>query len=174
MTTQTEQTTETQDEVEHKPNVETRELAVKRLHAEIHGARQRLTAARAEYTDARDAAKAARQQLEHDQARLNEIIADLDAALHDSDWQPRLPFEDDYGTGADPAKTAPLSELGLPPVMQETLEQADLETVADVEQAIARDKLRKIDGIGQVAIDRIADEIMLWRDTNGYGDEGDE
>lgn len=172
MTTDTEQTTETQDEVEQKPKVETREMAVQRLHAEIHGARQRLTASTAEYNEAREEAKAAKKTMESDQLRLNGIIAELDGALHDSDWQPRLPFPgDDASDGVDPAKTAPLSELGLPPAMQEKLEEADLETVADVEQAIAKDKLRKIDGIGQSAIDRIADEIVTWRDANGYGDE---
>jgi|DEB0MinimDraft_6_1074348.scaffolds.fasta_scaffold03462_4 DNA-binding Xre family transcriptional regulator len=164
-----------------RPKVETREEAVKRLESEMGQRLEALQDATDAHTAAAEEAKAAKKYMEAAQNRLNSTCVELNNALN-GNWQPALPFpsedseeeqqaEEPSTSGKDPAITAAVSELDITPSQAQKLEDADIATVKELEEAMNADRLRKVKGIGAAAIDKISDAVVAWRNTNGYGSE---
>lgn len=158
---------------------ETREEAKERLHSEMHFARESLVELTGKHEEAKEAAKHAKKRMELAQDRLNEIVTELDEVLQDGFWQPYLPLGRGDSVSVapvatkDPALTAKVHDLvehGVSEKQCDKLVDAQVETIAEVEQRI-RDgnPLTKITGIGQSAADRFADALIGWRNQHGYG-----
>lgn len=182
------------DEARRKFRAESRSQAIIRLQREMHGKLEALREAKAEHHDAAEEAKSAKKAMETAQKALNSLVVELDDALHNADWQPHLPFEtsedseivDDQNSEAasatsdeqkpekDPAIEAHVSHLGLSPSIVGKLEESDIDTIKELEVIMSQDRLRKVPGIGPVAIDRISDAVIDWRNRNGYGSESDD
>ncbi|MHC4880699.1 MAG: hypothetical protein ACYTGL_29960 [Planctomycetota bacterium] len=170
------------EEAPAQPRAETREEAVRRLEGDLSDRLHELRAAESEYAAKDRSAKAAKKAMEAAQSALNATASELDEALHGS-FQPRLPFPPDEAgattsepeaepvepSSKDPAIEAPLSELGLSGSLTGKLESADIDTVAELEGAMSKDRLRKIQGVGPSAIDKISDAVINWRNEHGYG-----
>lgn len=163
------------------PKAETREQAIFRLQAGLHGVRQRLLERQADWIDKADAAKAAKKSVEDAQDQLNELVGELDEALHAECWQASLPLTYDAEgdpvpaeTSEDPAKIASVEQLvdhGISGKQAEKLLDADVETIAELEKRIREVNgwFRKIKGIGESAADKVSDALISWRKQHGYG-----
>lgn len=199
---------------------------VAQVHRRILRARKVLRLRHAEYLDAKESTKAAKERFSAAQTDLNALIGELCKALtgegqlplplavgddpededEDEDLDPADDFDEndpmdhderdqqperfrrpERADGAapaaataapaatpDPAKSAPLSVLaphGLTESKAEKLAEADIRTVADLEACINAGRLMKIKGIGEKAIDKIADAVLAWREKNPAPDE---
>lgn len=176
-----------------KPKAETREQAVVRLQELMCARLEALQKAKVSHSMKAEEAKTAKKAMEAAQDALNGVVTTLQHALH-GQWQPALPFADDMDgpdnetgntaenhaessqtvSGKDPAIEAPVSELGLTSSITGKLEAGDIETVKELETVMAQDRLRKVAGIGQSAIDKISDAVIDWRKKYGYGSDADE
>ena len=173
---------------------ETREKAIARLQSGLHEIRGRYLARRDDYEEKAEAAKAAKKSMEAAQDTLNDLVGELDEAIHGTEWQSRLPLDyseavggDDAilpadgepttpaATGPDPAKKASIQQLvehGVSQKQAEKLIDADIDTIAELEKRIREELLwsHKVKGIGVSAADKITDALIAWRDANGYGE----
>lgn len=191
-------------------------VLVSQLHRRILRAKKALRLRHAEYLEAKESAKAAKERFSAAQTDLNALIGELCKALTGegqlplplaADEDPGEDFDEDFdpddsddaderdqqprGDAAasvatpatpttaptakpDPAKLAPLSALakfGLTESKAEKLAEANIRTIADLEACIQAGRLQQIRGIGDVAVDKITDAVLAWREQNPAPDE---
>lgn len=156
------------------------------LIEEIIGQREKVRVAEADVAADQQALKDSRAVLGKRQATLGQLIDRLEEV---NKGQQQLPFRDDHtpsnetsgeaaGRAADEAASetsnvqaedihgqAPVSVLKLSKGMLEKLEEAEVETIQDLERRIATGDFvpGAIKGIGQSAVDKITDALVAYR-----------
>ena len=166
-----------------------RQQAIDRLHLDLHRAQRELINALADLDIAKAEAKNAKKAYDIAQSGLNSVVAELSEALSSSsEWQARLQFpEDDVDSQApesdsltnesqptkDPALDASVEQLAITDSLKEKMLDADIATIKELEQVMVEDRLRKVKGVGDTAIDKISDAVIAWRNEYGYGPEGE-
>ena len=106
--------------------------------------------------------KEAKLTLEAKQEKLNRLVDQLED-INNGNYQPQFDFPD-YELAEDPAKVDDIAMLDLTPGQVEKLNEAKIETVAQIEDAIGQGKIQKISGIGETAVDRISDAVLKYRE----------
>lgn len=160
------------------------------LIEEIIGQREKVRVAEADVAADQQALKDSRAVLGKRQATLGQLIDRLEEV---NKGQQQLPFRDDHGAGSsapegDAAQSsngstsgtvdetsnvqaedihgqAPVSVLKLSKGMLDKLEEAEVETIQDLEWRIAAGDFvpGAIKGIGQSAVDKITDALVAYR-----------
>lgn len=76
----------------------------------------------------------------------------------------------------DPATVTSIENLGMSEKENELLTEAEIKTVADLESRMRSDMLwhRKIKGFGPAKVDKLVDQLELWRRSNPVPSEDDE
>lgn len=124
--------------------------------------RSKLQIAEEELEDAKAETKEAKIHVDAIQLKLNRLVDDL-ARIQNGNYQPLLAFPEDEPV-EDPGKTTTIANLDITPSQIEKLNEAEIETVAQLEEAIGHGKIQNISGIGEKAIDRISDSVLKWRE----------
>lgn len=149
-----------------EPTPQERVDARLRKEEEIFEQRAQVREAERELADAKEELKAAKECLDGRQSYLNSLIDQLQAIRDGRPIQRELPLESgDDGQSEDVAGKELISVLGLPNGTLEKLQEADIETIKDLEMAMADGKIipGRIKGIGESAIDRITDALEKFR-----------
>ena len=159
------QEVETEEEVETSEDSETESklvVARKETIADLINQRHAVKDAEDVVEDTKLEHKEAKLHQEATQEKLNRLVDQLED-IENGNYQPLLVFPADE-PAEDPGKTFFVGDLDITPGQVEKLNEAEIGTVAQLEEAIRQGKIQSISGIGETAVDRISDAVVKYRE----------
>jgi len=155
----------TENQTQEPEGITERQQAMLELNEQIIAQRKRVREAELALSDAKEELKCAKECLDSRQSHLNSLVDDLEDVRDGRPLQKSLPLSDGESAPEDVHGQSPVSVLKVPAGYLEKLEEAEVETVADLEAFMAAGKLTpgSVKGLGESAIDKITDALAAYR-----------